>query len=955
MSGWWIWIATGHAGVVINEFLPDPAGADGGYEWIELYNDGPAVDLSGWRIEKATSSNFSLEFTFPPGASIAANGYVVVGEEFVAGSTYILAPGDVMAFGNATSNADAVRIVDGSGAIADTVVYGANNDDGFVDDTGNVAWSLAPRPVQGQTLVRRPNGVDTHLSGDDFAVATVATLGGDNDAAGGGCGPGPGVVINEVMSNPPGADAGFEWVELYNPGTQAIDLSGWGIAAGTSSYSTSGAIPVGTFIGPGQFLVVAQSDQVVGWDVVAPGFTLGNASSNADAVQLRDASACPMDTVVYGPDNTDGWLDDLGDLAVPTPTPPEGKTLSRFPDGVDTQNAAADFGVTDPTPGAANLGGGVVPTNCTLAADAVGVVINELIPDPPGADAGQEWVELHRPSGAPVDLSGWVVAAGTSAFSTRGTIPAGTTLQPGQFLVVGQDFIPGVAVVAPGFSLGNAASNADGVQLRDCAGTPVDTVIYGVDNTDGWLDDFGNPASPAPKPGANQTIGRIPDGVDTQDASRDFQVRQPTPGLSNTATPPDCGAIGSGLVINELHSNPAGTDDGFEWVELFHAGLAPIALEGWAVQTATSGASWTPRHTFGPGQVVQPGQFLLVGGLEVPNRTHDLAGTIGNGTNGDGVRVVDCGGFASDTVVYGSNNDDGIVDDSGEIARSVAPTPPENGSIQRVEDGYDTDQSGLDFVIAAQMTPGGPNPRVEPVQCNPSTGVVKINELVPDPAGADAGKEWVELYNASDAPVRIDGWAISAGTSNYDRLSVILPGGQVIEPGGFFVIGGELVLEANLVAAFSLGNGTSNPDGVRLFDCEGATVDTVVYGAVPAPDFEPDGIVDDNDLWVEPYGQPRSDQAIHRVLDGVDTDTADDWKVGRPTPGASNEVEYSGGGAEPLGCGCGQGAPDNAPPGGGAPGGNPPSKMGCATAPSPLRVGALTLLALWCVRRRRAR
>ncbi|MDD1747379.1 MAG: lamin tail domain-containing protein [Methanomassiliicoccales archaeon] len=35
------------------------------------------------------------------------------------------------------------------------------------------------------------------------------------------------VVINEVELNPPGSDPGREWVELYNPSNQAVDLIGW--------------------------------------------------------------------------------------------------------------------------------------------------------------------------------------------------------------------------------------------------------------------------------------------------------------------------------------------------------------------------------------------------------------------------------------------------------------------------------------------------------------------------------------------------------------------------------------------------------------------------------------------------------------------------------------------------------------------------------------------------------
>jgi hypothetical protein len=37
------------------------------------------------------------------------------------------------------------------------------------------------------------------------------------------------VVVNEVEFNPPGSDSGNEWVELYNPTNEAVDISGWSL------------------------------------------------------------------------------------------------------------------------------------------------------------------------------------------------------------------------------------------------------------------------------------------------------------------------------------------------------------------------------------------------------------------------------------------------------------------------------------------------------------------------------------------------------------------------------------------------------------------------------------------------------------------------------------------------------------------------------------------------------
>ena len=64
------------------------------------------------------------------------------------------------------------------------------------------------------------------------------------------------VVINEVDTNPAGDDSKTvsEWVELYNPTDETVDIGGWKIASTTVTKKTM-TLPVGTMIKPGQFLV----------------------------------------------------------------------------------------------------------------------------------------------------------------------------------------------------------------------------------------------------------------------------------------------------------------------------------------------------------------------------------------------------------------------------------------------------------------------------------------------------------------------------------------------------------------------------------------------------------------------------------------------------------------------------------------------------------------------------
>jgi hypothetical protein len=62
------------------------------------------------------------------------------------------------------------------------------------------------------------------------------------------------------------------------------------------------------------------------------------------------------------------------------------------------------------------------------------IVINELMYNPPSGDDADEFLELFHTGTSAADLSGWRLASGI-----RFNFPAGTTMQPGGYLVVAKD------------------------------------------------------------------------------------------------------------------------------------------------------------------------------------------------------------------------------------------------------------------------------------------------------------------------------------------------------------------------------------------------------------------------------------------------------------------------------------------------------------------------------------
>ncbi|MBP7563800.1 MAG: lamin tail domain-containing protein, partial [Candidatus Cloacimonetes bacterium] len=169
---------------------------------------------------------------------------------------------------------------------------------------------------------------------------------------------------------------------------------------------------------------------------------------------------------------------------------------------------------------------------------------------------------------------------------------------------------------------------------------------------------------------------------------------------------------------------------------------------------------------------------------------------------------------------------------------------------------------------------------------------VVINEIMIDPAGADEGNEWIELYNNSNDSVNLLGWRIqSAGTSftnNYTFQEFIL------EPYSYLLIGEQNIPNAHLYANLSFQNGGSSSDAIRLTNPDESYTDTFVYDS-PNTNLLPD---DTGNPATELFAGIESALSVARIQDGLDTNSIEDWLIVKClTPGSSNtdfvDVEIS--------------------------------------------------------------
>jgi hypothetical protein len=192
--------------VVINEFL---ANTDAPLpDYIELYNhSNEEVDLSGCSLSDDADTN---KFVMPSGTRIPARGYLAFDQTQLGFG--LESGGEKIYFWNP----DRTRVLD---AITFAAQANGVSSGRYPDGAASIYPLRAPTPgaANGGILIRD-------------------------------------IVINEIMYKPISGDNDDEYVELYNKGTNTVDLGGWRFISGIGY-----TFPSNTFLAPNSYLVVAEN------------------------------------------------------------------------------------------------------------------------------------------------------------------------------------------------------------------------------------------------------------------------------------------------------------------------------------------------------------------------------------------------------------------------------------------------------------------------------------------------------------------------------------------------------------------------------------------------------------------------------------------------------------------------------------------------------------------------
>ena len=235
--------------VVINEIMYGPAVPNAAF--VELFNNSTntTFDLSGWQLP-------TLAYTFPGGSEIAPRGFLLLANSQTAfAGAYNVTNTVFDVFSGALQPGDLLTLVQpGSGGSSNVTVAAVQFDSGLPWPTNANGTGLSLQLIDS----RQDNWRVANWAVNSNLGLTVSP--GRTNPVAAALAAFPPLWLNEVepnnltgLTNRAGQRAA--WVELYNPSTNTVALSGLYLANNYTNL-TQWAFPANASIGPRQFLIV---------------------------------------------------------------------------------------------------------------------------------------------------------------------------------------------------------------------------------------------------------------------------------------------------------------------------------------------------------------------------------------------------------------------------------------------------------------------------------------------------------------------------------------------------------------------------------------------------------------------------------------------------------------------------------------------------------------------------
>lgn len=273
-----------------------------------------------------------------------------------------------------------------------------------------------------------------------------------------------------------------------------------------------------------------------------------------------------------------------------------------------------------------------------------------------------------------------------------------------------------------------------------------------LDDISDQIDDLAHQVDVVTGKGGVRENGDIVDGPGDVNISSDKNVSVPSASGSGgggiVANPPN-------LIITEIFYNASGTDDGREWIEVRNDGASAASLDD--VRFFEGGTNHWLTFTRGDA-LLSPGAYAVIADdadqflLNYPAFSGGLFDSSFSLSNSGEVLALTFDGSTFHSVTYSSST--GAYGDGDSLQlitgnwQASAPTP---GAVNVVTSSDGSDASGDEGSATSTATSSPPTSGF-------GARHVVISEI--QVSGADAGDEFIELYNPTDAVVSLSGWSL---------------------------------------------------------------------------------------------------------------------------------------------------------------------------------------------------